>query len=55
MQWHTQAGNITNSLKIDADFNLPGISVTNVVTWRCHVDDSANVRYDMIVVRYLLT
>ena len=50
MQSNTQAGNITTNLKVEIDFTLPKLSVTNVVTWNCHVDDSAKVRYDMILV-----
>ena len=41
MQWNTQAGNITTNLKVKIDFTLPALSATNVVTWNCHVDDSA--------------
>ena len=43
MQWHKQAGNITTNIKVELDFTLPEISATNVVTWKCHVDDSAKV------------
>ena len=32
MQWHTQAGNITNNIKVAVDFTLPELSATNVVT-----------------------
>ena len=53
MQWNTQAGNITNNLKVKIDFTLPGISATNVVTWNCHVDDSDKGRYNMILGRYI--
>ena len=44
MQWHTQAGNITTNLKIEVDITLPVLRTTNVVTWKCHMDDSANGR-----------
>ena len=54
MQWHTQAVDITNNIKVEVDFTLPAISVKNVVKWRCHVDYSAKVRYDIILGRYLL-
>ena len=49
MQWNTQAGNITTNLKVKVDSTLPKLSATNVVTWNCHVYDSAKGRYDMIL------
>ena len=55
MQWNTQAGNITTNLKVKVDFTLPALSTTNVVTWNCHVENSAKGRYDMILGRDLLT
>ena len=48
MQWHTQAGNITTDLKAKIFFTLTVLSATYVVTWNCHVDDSAKGRYDTI-------
>ena len=48
-QWHTQAGNTTTKLKVKVDFTLPALNATNSVTWKCHVDDSAKGRYDMII------
>ena len=44
MQWHTQAGNITTNIKVKVDFTLPALRATNVVTWRCHIDDSVKGR-----------
>ena len=55
MQRHTQAVNITTNLKVKVDFTLPSISATNIVTQKCHLDDSAKGRYDMISGQYLLT
>ena len=55
MQSNTQAGNITTNLKFEIDFTLPKLSVTNVVTWNFHVDDSAKVGYDIILGRDILT
>ena len=37
------------------DFTLPTLSATNVVTWKCHVYESAKGRYDMILGRDILT
>ena len=54
MQWHTQAGIITTNLKVQVDFTLPKPSMTDITTWKCHVDDSAKGRYNMILGRYLL-
>ena len=48
-QWHTKAGNIATNLKVGVHFTLPALSATNIVTWRCHVDDSAKGRYDMML------
>ena len=55
MQWHTQARNITNNLKVKVDFTLTALTVTNVLTWDFHVDNSAQGMYDMILGRDLLT
>ena len=49
MQWHTQAVKITTNLKVKVDFTLPALSAMNVVTYKCHVDDSAKGRYYMIL------
>ena len=53
MQWHTQAGNITTNLKVVVDFTLPELSAMNVILWEFHVENSAKVRYNMILGRYL--
>ena len=55
IQWHAQACNITNNLKVEVDFTLPALSATNFVTWKFHVDECVKVRYDMILGRYLIT
>ena len=55
MQWHMQAGNITTNIKVEVDFTLPELSFTDVVTWKCHVDESAKGRYDVILGRDILT
>ena len=54
MLWHTQARNITTDLKVKIDITLPTISAPNFVTWECHVYDSTEGRYYMILGRYLL-
>ena len=54
-KWNKQSGNITTNIKVNIDFTLPSLSVTDVVTWKCHVDDSDKGRYDMILVRDILT
>ena len=55
MHWQTQDENITTNFKVKVGFMLPALSATNVVTSRCHVDDSARGRHDMNLDRYLLT
>ena len=53
--WETQAGKFTTSKNVNVDFCLPEFSTTKTVTWKCHVDESTNVRYDMILGRDLPT
>ena len=45
MQWNIQAVNITTNLQIKVYFTLPALSASNVVTWNCHMYDSAKSRY----------
>ena len=54
VQWHTQAGNITNNLKVKVDFALPALSAKDFMTCNFHVYDCAKGRYNMILDRYLL-
>ena len=42
------------SKKANVDFCLPEFSVTKIVTWKCHVDESTNSSYNMILGRDLL-
>ena len=49
MQWHMQAGNITINPKIKLDLTLLALRTKHVLTWKCHVDESAEGRYDMIL------
>ena len=51
IQCHTQAGNITTNIKVKVYFTVPTLSVTNIVTWKYNVNDSAKSRYDMILGR----
>ena len=55
IEWQLQAGNITPNFKVQVDFTLPAFSATNVPEWKFHVDDSARCRYDLILVRDILT
>ena len=55
MQRHTQAVNITTNIKVKVDFTLPSLRVTNIVTWKFHLDESVKGRYDMISGQYLIT
>ena len=55
MQCHNQEDDININIKVKIDFTLPEISATEIVMWNCHTDDSAKVRYDMILGRDLLT
>ena len=51
MQWKTQAVKITTDFKVNVEFTLPALSATNVVMWKCHVDDSARDMHDMVLGR----
>ena len=53
--WETQSGKFTTSKKVNIEFFLTEFSATKIVTWKCHVDEYTNVRYDMILGRYILT
>ena len=53
--WETQSGKFTTSKKVNLDFCLPEFSATKIVTWECHIRESTNSRYDMILGRDLLT
>ena len=54
MQWQTQAGKITTNLKVNVYFTVPARIATDVVTWKCHMDDSAKGRYYKILGRHIL-
>ena len=45
----------TTSKKANIDFYLPEFRAKKIVTWKCHVNESTNGRYDMILGRDLLT
>ena len=51
MQLHTQADNITTNLIIKIDFTSPELNATKIMTWNCHVDESAKRIYDMVLGR----
>ena len=52
--WETQSGKFTTSKKVNIDFFLLEFSATNIVTWKCHVEESTNSRYDIILGRDLI-
>ena len=53
MQWNTQAGKFTTNMKVKIYCTLPEFRVTKIVAWNCHVDNSANIRYNIIIGRYI--
>ena len=55
MQCHTQAGNITTNLNVKIYFTLPELSATKIRMCICHADESSKARYDMVLVRAILT
>lgn len=46
---------LTTSKKFKVNFCLPVFSLTKIIMWLCHVEDSSEIRYDIILVRYLIT
>ena len=55
IQRHTQAASINTNIKVKIYFTSPEISGTKNLTWKCHVDDYAKGRYEMILGRHLST
>ena len=55
IQFHTHTGNVTTHLKGKIYLIRPELIVTKIMTWNCRVDASARGRYDIILVRYILT
>ena len=53
--WKTQAGNFKTSKKVNVEFYLPEFSVTKMVTFKCHMYDYTEGRYNKILGRDLLT
>ena len=53
--WKTQARKFTTSKKVDVDFCLPECNALKIMTWKFHVDKSANGRYVVILGRDLPT
>ena len=50
-----QSGEFTIQKNVNVDLWIPEFSATKIVTWKCHVDESTNSRYDMNLGRDLLT
>ena len=55
IEWGTHAGNFTANYMVNVELSLQEFSVTKIVTWKCHVNDNTEVRYDMSIVPYLFT
>ena len=55
MQQNTHAENIITNLKVKIYLTLPEFSATKIILLDFHVDDSAKGRYDMVLVRDILT
>ena len=53
--WETQAGKFTTSNKVNVDLCLPEFSATKILSYKFHVDNKINSRYNMILGKYLLT
>ena len=53
--WETQTGKFTTLKKFNGDFCVPEFSATRILTWKCHVAESAKGWYDIILDKDLLT
>ena len=53
--WKTQAGKFMTSQKVNVVFCLPEFSATKILSWKYHVHNKTDIRYDMILRRDLLT
>ena len=51
----TKARKFTTSKKVNVDFFLSEFIATKVIPWKCHIDNSTNDRYGMILGRDLFT
>ena len=49
MQWNNQSGSINTNLKVNIDFTLHKLSETKIAMCSFYIDDSAKVRYDIIL------
>ena len=55
--WTTKAGTLTTTRKAQLKFLLPEFNQSKIISWACHVDDTAtasNSQYNMILGRDLL-
>ena len=53
-KWHTQEVSFTNNIKVELYFTVPELSVTKIITWNFHANDSDKGIYDMVLERDLL-
>ena len=53
--WETQAGKFMTSQKANTYLCLTEFSTTKIVSLKCHINSSTNIRYDIILGRDLLT
>ena len=53
-QWKMKPRKYTTNQQVKANFCLPEFSVTKIVMWECHVDDSSEIRYNMKGAQHLL-
>ena len=47
--------NLTSDYKVKVNFCLPDFSPMKIVKWEWHMDDSVEIRYDMVLDQYPLT
>ena len=49
--WQTQAFKFTTNDTETVEIYLPEFSTTKIVTWKCHINESIESRYDIILGR----
>ena len=53
--WNIRVGNFTTTENVKIDFFLPEFSAMKTLTWKCHIDNSTEIRCGIILGVYLLT
>ena len=55
MQWKTQSGNLKNNKKSKLNFLITEFVTKQIMTWEFHINRSPEIRYNIILVRDIIT